>query len=79
MMKKFKRQNKNNTIFFNDGSKFSRLNYLIAKKISFSGNFIFLNGDTYYQHDKTKNVDFEVFSTPSDYNLSFDFNENEAA
>ncbi len=76
-MKSFKRQNNRNTIFMNDGSRFSRLNYLISKKIPFSGNYISLSGDTYYQHDKTKNVDFEIFSKPN--NVIFDFEENEAA
>jgi hypothetical protein len=76
-MKKIKRQNKNNTILMSDGFKFSRLHYLIAKKITFSGNFISINGDSYYQHDKTKDIDFEVFSKPSDF--VFDYEEFEAA
>ena len=41
-MKKIKKQNKNNSILMSDGFKFSKLTYLIAKKISFSGNFIVL-------------------------------------
>ncbi len=81
MMKKFKRQNKSNTILLSEGLKFSKLTYLIAKKITFSGDFISLNGVNYYQHDKTAMVDFEVFSQPCATNFigDLDFNEFVAA
>jgi hypothetical protein len=71
-MKRIKKQNKNNSILMSDGCKFSKLTYLIAKKISFSGNFIAIDGSNYYQHDKSATVDFDVFSTPCATNFDRD-------